>query len=215
MKYRLTAICLFAFILMSSQNIVSKPIKDPKQGWSIIKQDKSDKPSWIIYSRKVAGTNFLEYKIEGTVPSSPAACLASFKQDLYDQAAGKEKKKYPTYDIVEESAESILTYVIHKEPFPLKNTEMSIRYSFFKHPDGSTEVSWHEAWEACKAEPSKKLSRVQTFRGSWHFTPTEDGTCQAVNSVQFDLKKMPLWLAEPMVLKFLKGGLKDIRENTN
>lgn len=215
MKYRLTAICLFAFILMSSQNIVSKPMEDPKQGWSIVKQDKSDEPSWIIYSRKIAGTNFLEYKIEGEVQLSPEACLASFKQDLHEQAAGKEKKKYPIYDIVEESAESLLTYVIHKEPFPLKNTEMSIRYTFFKHSDGSTEVSWHEAWEECRAEPSKKLSRVQTFRGSWHFTPTGDGTCQAVNSVQFDLKKMPLWLAEPMVLKFLKGGLKDIRKNTN
>ena len=157
---------------------------------------------------------FLEYKIEGDIESYPKACVASFKQDLYSLANGSNIKKYPTYEIVEESKENLLTYVIHNESFPFKDTEMSVRYLFFNDEDGETGVRWHEAWKDCQVKPSKKLNRVETFRGSWNFYPSAKNSCHAVNSVQFDPKKMPLWLVEPMVFKFLKNGLENLRETT-
>ena len=92
---------------------------------------------------------------------------------------------------------------------------MSVRYLFFNKKDGSTAIKWNEAWNECPTKPSKKLSRVETFRGSWSFTPTSSNSCLAVNSVAFDLKGMPLWLAEPMVIKFLKGGLKNTRQGAS
>lgn len=224
-KTTTTYIFIFALIIFSCQISVSarhtsiktcekhekKSMTEPNQGWKIVKADKNDEPTWIIYSRKIEGTNFYEYKIEGDIQSSPEACIASFKQDIHNLASGAKSKKYPIYNIVEESEEGLLTYVIHKEPFPLKNTEMSVRYNFFNEADGSIGVRWHEAWEECTAQPTKKLSRVQSFRGTWNFSPTSDNACKAVNSVQFDPQKMPMWLVEPMVVKFLKGGLKDIR----
>lgn len=170
---------------------------------------------WTIYSRKIKGTNFSEYKIEGDIEASPKACVAAFKQDILNHSADLKNKKYPTYEIASDSKDSLLTYVIHNEPFPLKDTEMSVRYVFSNDKDGSTGVTWHEAWAESQVQPSKKLNRVETFRGSWSFAPTSGNSCRAANSVQFDPKGMPLWLVKPMVMNFLKNGLASIREEAS
>jgi hypothetical protein len=93
---------------------------------------------------------------------------------------------------------------------------MSVRYHFFQDTVNAVEgVSWKEAWEEDSAPPpSKKLSRVQTFRGSWHFSPGSTSYTKAVNSVNFDAKKMPHWLVNKMVVKFLVEGLEKIRAMT-
>lgn len=90
---------------------------------------------------------------------------------------------------------------------------MSVRYLFSQDTARNIEgVEWKEAWGAGSVPPpSKKLSRVETFRGSWSFSPTSGRSSKAVNSVQFDPKKMPLWLVQPMVVKFLVKGLENIR----
>jgi hypothetical protein len=170
---------------------------------------------WTIYSRKVKGTKFLKYKIEGEIASSPVECVSAFRQDIEHHAADNENKKYPTYNIVNESRDSLLTYVIHNEPFPFKDTEMSIQYLIFSNEDGSMEVRWNEAWDESSIRPSKKLNRVQSFRGSWHFSAVSDNQSKAVNIVQFDPRKMPKWLVNPMVTKFLRKGLENIRQTTS
>ncbi len=185
-----------------------------KLEWEIVKIDKKENPSWTIYSREIKGTSFSEYKIEGGIDAPAEACIAAFKQDIHNQAADLKNKKYPTYEIVSESNDSLLTYVIHHEPFPFKDTEMSIMYVFSNDEDGTTRVTWHEAWDANPVPPSKKLSRVETFRGYWNFAPTSSNANRALNSVQFDPKGMPLWMINPMVYKFLKEGLKDIRNTS-
>jgi hypothetical protein len=88
---------------------------------------------------------------------------------------------------------------------------MSVRYLFFSAEDGGFGARWNEAWEESQIQPSKKLKRVDTFRGSWSFSPITNNSSKAINSVQFDPKGMPLWLINPMVYKFLKEGLKDIK----
>lgn len=188
---------------------------DQKKGtWEEVKRDKNDLPSWIIYSRGIPGTNFLAYKIEGEIQSTSKACLSWFKKDIHNLAEDLENKKFPVYEIVHETADTIETYVIHNEPFPLKDTEMSVRYVFSSDDDGEERVKWREAWNDQSIAPSKKLSRVETFRGQWVFTDNEGGTCKAQNKVSFDPKKMPMWLIEPMVFKFLKHGLRDLRAST-
>ncbi|MFT6502753.1 MAG: hypothetical protein ACJASQ_002884 [Crocinitomicaceae bacterium] len=212
-RYGVFSIVLFGAIgCSSSRNVISSDEGINK--WEIAKIDKGDSPNWIIYTRKIAGTNFLEYKIEGDVQSSPTACVTSFRQDIYNQANDLENKKFPTYQIVNESKDSLTTYVIHNEPFPLKDTEMSVRYIFYNDEEGSAGVRWNEAWDSNSTSPSKKLNRVETFRGQWNFSLVDADACDAVNSVSFDPKKMPLWLIEPMVFKFLKNGLEDLRETT-
>lgn len=205
--------CLIvSYSLQSCVSARDRSIKKwEKQEWNIVKTDKNDKPSWIIYKRKIIGTDFLEYKIEGAVMSSPEAFFSWFKQDIYNLANGSEKKKYPTYKIVDESKDSLLTYLIHNEPFPLKNTEMSIRYIFLRNEDGSVGVKWHEAWAESQVQPVKKLKRIETFRGSWKLSLTADSSNKALTSVKFDPKGMPSWLFEPMVFKFLRKGLGDLR----
>lgn len=208
---------LFSSIIalaFTAQSCVSARAKITSE-WKVAKSAKSDEATWAIYSRKIAGTNFLEYKIEGAVSANPEACITSFRDDIHALADSPTNKKYPVYEIVKESEDSLLIYVIHREPFPLNNTEMSVRYLFFGNEDSSTGVRWHEAWEECPIQPSKKLNRVQSFRGSWDFSPSSSQASKAVNSVRFDPKKMPLWLVEPMVFNFLKKGLRDIREKVS
>jgi hypothetical protein len=187
-----------------------------KYEWKTVRLDKGDEPAWVIETRKVRGTKLLEYKIAGDIAASPKACISAFKQDIYNLASDSQNKKYPTYEIVDSSKNSILTYVTHNEPFPFKDTEMSARYLFFQDAEGSVEgVDWKEAWEEGSVpSPSKKLSRVEVFRGSWRFSPNSSGDCKAVNSVRFDAKKMPQWLVSKMVVKFLVEGLENIRKMT-
>lgn len=186
-----------------------------KYEWKIAKVDSNDMPSWIIYKRKLIGTTIQEYKIQGNINSNPSACLIAFKRSLHNQTQESMRKKYPTYDITEESRNTILTYVIHDEPFPLKDTEMSVRYLFFSNENGSAGVKWHEAWEDCPIKPTSKLKRIETFRGSWDFTPISNNSCQGLKTVQFDPKGMPRWLWELMVFKFLRDGLYEIKNNSD
>ena len=183
--------------------------------WTEIKRS-SDKDiaEWTIYSRKIKGSNLVEYKIEGEIASSPEACVAAFRQDIYRLANKKENKKYPIYKIVNESADNLLTYVIHNEPFPFKDTEMSVMYTFSNNEKGDTKVSWNEAWAKSSVKQTKKLNRVETFRGSWQFLK-HSNHCSATNIVQFDPKGMPKFLVQPMVTNFLRNGLESLRETTS
>jgi len=209
-------ILLLALVVFSFQSCLSprnRSIKEWEQyEWKIVKEDKKDAPTWVIYKRKIAGTNLLEYKIEGNIKTSSKASIISSREGIHNQANKSKNEEYPTYEIIDESKDSLLTYVIHDESFLFRDTEMCVRYRFFYDEDGNTIVKWNEAWDECAIQPSKKLKRVETFRGSWVFSPTSNNSCKSVNTVQFDLKGMPLWLAEPMVIKFLKGGLEDKRK---
>lgn len=181
----------------------------------VVKESSEDEAKkWTIYSRKIKGTNFFEYQIEGEIVASPSVCLVFFRQDMLSQAADLNNKKYPIYNVVSASQDSLLTYVIHHEPFPFKNTEMSIRYIFHDTAADGAGVIWHEAWDETQIPLTKNLKRVETFRGSWSFISSSVNACQATNGVQFDPKKMPRWLFEPMIIKFLKEGLEDLREGT-
>jgi len=218
MNSKIVSLTRFSFIflltLFSFQSCISprdRSIKKwEKQEWKIAKTDKNEPPAWIIYTRKIADTNFFEYKIEGNIKSSPATCIAAFKQDLFNDTTNS--KKFPIYDIIQKSDDTLVTYVIHNEPFPLKDTEMSVKYIFFSNNDAGVGVKWKEAWDDCSVKLSKKLSRVQAFRGSWYFSPISSHLSKAVNVVQFNPKKMPPWIFEPMVFKFLKEGLQDIKD---
>ncbi len=181
--------------------------------WTLIKQERRVNPNWIIHARKLTATNFFEYKIEANVKGSSVDCLKYFKQEIANLAKGTNSKKYPIYEIVQSTDNSFLTYVVHNEPFPFKDTEMSVRYTYFNDEKGVVGVKWHEAWEENPVIESKKLSRVDSFRGSWTFYPLSQNSTKAVNTVQFDPQKMPRWLVEPMVIKFLKGGIKDLSKD--
>lgn len=218
-KPKILILLVFTALTMAFQSCLptrERNIREWEKGeWSVVKVDKSDDPSWLIYTRKVRGSNFTEYKIEGFVQSSPHACFDAFREELYEQASDTNNRKYPTYEISEESEEGLLAYVIHNEPFPLKNTEMSVRYLFSFDQRGSVMVKWHEAWEESKMPVSRRLSRVETFRGSWLFTPYGENVCEAINIVSFDPKGMPAWMVRPMVVKFLLKGLKNLRSRTS
>ena len=184
-----------------------------KYEWKIIKESENIKMGWKIYKRKIKGANFLEYKIKGEIHASPKTCIETFNEDLYEQAL--DHKKYPIYQISHESEDSILTYLVHKEPFPFKNTEMSVRYVIDILEDNAASKVWKEAWEDCPKQPSKKLKRIDTFRGSWYFLQINDSKTIGVKSVSFDPKGMPRLLVEPMVFKFLQEGLEDIRKSSS
>lgn len=204
-----------SLVSCSSSRITNQSYVD-QQGWKVVKADKSEDPTWVIHRRNEEGSNFYEYKIEGLVEASPENCIAIFKQDIYDLLNGIDKEgdyKYSTYQIVEESSKTLSVYAIHKEPFPLKNTEMSIKYTFDYVKNGNARVNWREAWEDFPVEPSKKLNRIDTFRGSWTFTSTESDLYKASNTVQFNLKGAPIWFAQPMVNKFLVRGYMKFKEN--
>jgi len=208
--FAVSFVLLSATLIFTSCGTSSNAEFSSNGEWEEEKAEKSETPSWTIYSRQIPETNFWEFKIEGSVEASPVACVSSVKANLYAEA--KNKKKFPTYDFVQDSKDSIQTYVIHNEPFPLKDTEMSVLYEFDESQANRAAVKWREAWEKCDIESTKKLNRVEVFRGTWEFEEEIVGTSSAINTVQFDLKGMPMSLAKPMVQKFLINGLKDLKK---
>ncbi|NQX91668.1 MAG: hypothetical protein HRT74_06005 [Flavobacteriales bacterium] len=177
--------------------------------WTEVKRDsKNDSLNWTIYSRKEKESNLTEYKIIGEISSSPNSCLSEFRKEIYKQANAENNRKYPTYSIIKESTDSILTYVIHMEPFPLKNTEMLVQYVFSLNESGSSGVKWEESWDEYSVDESKRLDRIALFRCSWNFEEVFENQVMATNIVQFDPKGMPKALYQPMVLNFLKKALK-------
>lgn len=62
-------------------------------------------------------------------------------------------------------------------------------------------VRWKEVWDECQIQLSKKLNRVQTFRGSWDFTIVSSNHWMAVNNIQFDLGEMTPSLLGKKVIK--------------
>lgn len=129
----------------------------------------SEGEKWVIYSRKIKGTSFLDYKVEGKIESTSKAYFSAFMQDIHNQAHDLKNEKHPTYDIVNESTDNLLMYLIHKEPFPFKNTGMSLRYLFFQSTESITkEIERDEAWDEASPSISKKFNRVQNFRGPWN-----------------------------------------------
>lgn len=91
---------------------------------------------------------------------------------------------------------------------------MSVMYTFSNNEESDTKVSWHEAWAESSVKPTKKLNRVETFRGSWQFLKDSNHS-RAVNIVQFDPKGMPKFLVQPMVTNFLRNGIENLRETTS
>ena len=183
--------------------------------WTEVKRSSGEEATaWTIYFRKVKDPNLMEYKIEGEIGSSPETCIAEFRQEIHEKASSPDNKKHPTYEIISESTDRLFTYVIHNEPFPLRDTEMFVQYIFSTKKDGSTEVKWKESWDEYPIEESKKLNRVEIFRGSWQFVEVSENRLHAINIVQFDPKGMPKVLFQPMVLNFLRKGLENLRDKT-
>lgn len=178
-----------------------------KHEWKKVKASKNTGRQWKIYRRKVRNTAFWEYKIVGEISCSPKQGVERFRKDIKRLANGADPKKYPSYQVLQESKDSLLTYVIHNEPFPFKDTEMSVRYVFHVRDEKDTAVEWTESWSDCD-EPHKKLKRVEMFRGSLRLSSRNGSQTQMVQTMQFDPKGMPMWLVNPTVIKFLKKELK-------
>lgn len=212
--FGLLAVLLFTTVgCKSTDGLISE--SQENEGWEIVKVDKKKVPSWVIYRRKIEGTKELEYKIKGDIYASPSICINEFKQNLYDLSNGEGKEsdyEYIQYEIITDTTDSLCVYAIHNEPFPFKDTEMSILYTFHSDTTGNAGVRWREAWMDHPTPESKKLKRIDSFRGAWQFSSTSGKLHEATNSVEFDLGNFPLFLAQPMVFKFLKNGLQDMRK---
>jgi hypothetical protein len=212
--FGLLGVLLFTTVACKSTDGLISAAEE-KEGWEMVKADKEEVPSWVIYRRKIEGTKELEYKIKGDIYAAPSICISEFKKNLYDLSKGEGKEsdyEYLQYDIVTDTTNNLCVYAIHNEPFPFKDTEMSILYTFQSDTTGNAEVRWREAWNDHPRPESKKLKRVESFRGSWQFSSTSNDVYEATNSVEFDLGNFPLFLAQPMVFKFLKNGLTDMRK---
>ncbi|MEM9327790.1 MAG: hypothetical protein AAGA85_19125 [Bacteroidota bacterium] len=203
------AVALGSFLLSGCSGFKEIDTHTTHGGWVTIEASDDGAPFEIL-ARKLSDSPLFEYQIKSELGLSASACQAALRRGIRLLAAGLDGDEYPVYQIVYESVDSLLTYVIHDEPFPFKNTEMVVRYDYYLHEDGQMGVTWKEAWDEYDVRPSSKLSRVETFRGSWNFAPVTDHTTNAIHTVQFDPKGMPRWLAEPMLIKFMKDSFEKV-----
>jgi len=212
-SYTLRYVLLTALVvltLLSCGPTRSRSIREwERYEWKLVQKDKEPSKAWAISRRQIRKTDFWEYKIEGKLAITPEKGARRFRGEIRSLAKGGNPRKYPRYDVLRESKDSLLTYVVHHEPFPFRDTEMCVAYVFQNSTDNHISLYWRDSWGDCNKGPNKKLKRVEVFRGSLHFSSKEGKKeTKMVQTVQFNPKGMPLWLVNRMVIKFLKKELK-------
>lgn len=199
---------LIAIIFQSCGPTQSHGTKElEKYEWAVVKENKNPTQHWAISKRKIKNSTFWEYKIEGTMNSTPKEGAIGFREDIHNLAKGSNPKEYPIYKIIKESKDSLVAYFVHNESFFFKDTEMCVKFDFHNNENGDVIIEWTESWNDCSTQPNKRLKRVETFRGNIHLSSAANNTSKIVQTVQFDPKGMPMWLVNPMVVKFLKKEL--------
>ena len=176
--------------------------------WQRLASD-GEASSHEIYTRKVKGSPFKEFKIKGIVQASPKEAIAALRyrteqwQEFYAEDQG-------FFEIIESSPHELLVYSVFKLPFPFKARSMCER--FFIEEDtitGTTKITWHQEWE--KAPPEKGIIRMPVAKGSWIFETHGEDESLATYQVYTDPGgRLPGWMYNSTVRKGLPKELEDI-----
>jgi len=168
----------------------------PLLAWERSKEDK--KNNIKIYTRKVEGSNFKEYKavmkIKATVPSLVALVddISACSRWIHTCNEGRLLKRV--------SPKQSYTYTINEAPWPVsdrdaivlntisqESTKGPVRIDILGVPDYAPE--------------KENLVRVNMIKGHWLFTPLGDGMTEVTYQVHNDPGgNLPSWLVNSVVV---------------
>lgn len=164
--------------------------------WELAKEDK--KNDIRIYTRKVEGSSFKEYKAVMKIKASLASLVA-----LVDDIAA-----CPLWiDTCSEgrllervSPKESYTYTINEAPWPVSDRDAIVHNTISQlSPGGAVTI---DILGVPDYVPQKKgLVRVSMIKGYWQFTPLENGFAEVIYQVHNDPGgDLPSWLVNSVVV---------------
>ncbi len=151
-----------------------------------------DKKNIKVYTRKVEGTNFKEFKGVVTIKAS----LTSLVALLSDAAAAPDWVANCSETTVLEqiSAKESYTYSLSKAPWPVADRD-SIVHNVISQDKDTLVVTIKQTGKPDHIKEKKNITRVKKIEGLWQFTPKKDGNIEIVYQNLSDPGgAIPVWL---------------------
>ncbi|MET1260698.1 hypothetical protein ABV409_15225 [Flagellimonas sp. DF-77] len=182
--------------------------------WQAI-SNKSKEEGSITLARRQLGKREWEYRISGQIGLTPKQALLGFEEAIHAKAGAPASKEYPIYDLQRKNDSALLVYMTHKESFPFRDTELCVRYTRTKADNANQGLRWETAWPDCTTNTDRRWKRVERFEGAVQFTALDQESSRMTQTIRFDLKGMPLWLAHTMVVTYLKKAYRELRQTVS
>lgn len=187
LKTALSAILLF-FLFLS--------LPSPLYAWETAKEDKENDIK--IYTRKVEGSSFREYKavmkIRATLSSLVALVddISACPRWIHTCSEGRLLKRI--------SPKESYTYTVNAAPWPVSDRDAVVLNTISQEsPKGPVRIDILGVPDY--VHEKKGLIRVKMIRGCWLFTPLGEGMTEVVYQVHNDPGgSLPSWLVNSVVV---------------
>ena len=171
-----------------------------------------EQPAWTVYSRKVEGSAFKEFKVEGVIRVSPAEAVRALREKTENSEAYLDEDE-GFIRVLHQTSDEAWVYSVYRMPFPFRDRAMCERFVFASNAEtGAWTITWQEDWEIEHPE-TEGVVRMPVARGSWEFTPRGDNQSRAVYIVHTEPGgSLPAWLVNGSIGKELPRELQQIEE---
>lgn len=156
--------------------------------WILAKDEKNIK----VYTRKVEGTSFKEFKGVVTIKASLTSLVALVSDAVAapDWVANCSETK-----VLEQiSTQESYTYSLSKAPWPVADRD-SIVHNVISQDKDTLVVTIKQTGKPDRIKEKKNITRVKRIEGVWQFTPKKDGNIEIVYQNLSDPGgAIPVWL---------------------
>ncbi len=176
--------------------------------WEVYKQDDDPKIGYVLYKRKVSGSDFPEYKLIGMIFAPPEKAQEAARISAIDPQYTPPNQKRT---ILHNTGQDIRAY--HYISLPLVSDRDLVTHT--QLGSGPTPGWFYMRWEQSDEGPKKKegVVRMPMSRGKWEFAPGDPGTTVATLIIHTDLGgSVPAWLTNSRNAEFVISSLTSIRK---
>lgn len=174
--------------------LCSLSLTAPAETWKL----ERDRDGIKVYTRRVEGIAFKQYRGEVTI-DAPLSTLVAIFNDL--EAGPDWVDQCSKMELIEQiSPTENITYVYTPAPWPVKDRDAVVQTKITQNPDTLT-VRINQKAVPDKKSPNKKAVRVKRVDGLWTLTPAADGKTHLVYQVLSDPGGgLPAWLVNAVAI---------------
>lgn len=173
-------------------NLRAADIKEAK--WSLALNQRGVK----VYTRKIEGIDFKEFKGVVTIETSLASLVALV---MDANAAPNWMKNCSQSQVLKQTSSREATfYSLSRAPWPVKDRDSIIHHLISQDPETRI-VTIKQTSKPDTIKEKKGVIRVKRIEGAWQFTPQKEGTVEVVYQVLSNPGgAIPAWLVNTMVV---------------
>lgn len=175
------------------------------ENWQIASRDETNGSAFVLYSMRTGQEGLLRYRLETTLPVSPARAVEAVMDINTSQHFVQENQ---TREVLEETENGAVLYTTIDMPMMVSDRDMAFRVTA---SSGDANGAHRVEWNSVAAHPALPEARPGTVRvtvveGHWEFRPDGPERCFATYVSLTDVGgSLPRWLIEPMMRSQMTG----------